>query len=339
MGFSGPASQTVVGNQVRVSEPLACHARYHESHLLDRVGVPHVVASSELGHVPVQVLRADLVEGAEVSPFEQGPKRFNTVRMRLPPDILTNRVTHSLMIRERMVSQSVIGVNLGSGLHVLHDETAHGLGLGIRDNRGRYVLGGSIFDPCHGGLPNSSTSCQFLPLLVAHVLPLPAHVRLISFYGAGEAAGVYLCGLAQPCQHEPCGPLADPQFPVEPHGGHTLDVRHEQVDAHGPDSIGELGPFHDRPLTDREHGPLRAVSATVGHRLVLDVALDIERSAGGTMGTIRPSPLFDPLQRVSFVPELVRDLEQRESLPMGLSRCLLPCHLRPLPVPNCDSGI
>ena len=53
----------------------------------------------KLPDVTVQVLRADLMEGAFMSPLQDGPKGFDPVSMSHTPDILPNGVLNGLPIR------------------------------------------------------------------------------------------------------------------------------------------------------------------------------------------------------------------------------------------------
>ena len=48
--------------------------------------------AGKLTDVPIEVLRADLVEGASVSALQHGPETLHSVRVRLASDVLADRV-------------------------------------------------------------------------------------------------------------------------------------------------------------------------------------------------------------------------------------------------------
>ena len=50
------------------------------------------MASCELAHVAVQMLRADVVEGSHDAPVEQGPKALDAVRVGHASDVFTRAV-------------------------------------------------------------------------------------------------------------------------------------------------------------------------------------------------------------------------------------------------------
>ena len=60
-----------MGYQISVHEPLADHRGDDMLHLPDRIHLADVVTARELVHVALQVLRAQLVERALVSPLQK----------------------------------------------------------------------------------------------------------------------------------------------------------------------------------------------------------------------------------------------------------------------------
>lgn len=98
-----------------------------------------------------------------------------------------------------------------------------------------------------------------------------------------------------------------------------FDICSEEVDAYSPDSIREFCRFHDRALANGEHGPLRAVPATVSHGLVHDAALNVERSTFWAERAIRTHLLFKPLQNQFIVTKHVRNLEQSQTFSVSFS--------------------
>ena len=96
--------------------------------------------------------------------------------------------------------------------------------------------GRPVLDGGHCALAvRSASGTGFLQrpaLRVAHVGPLVAEVGFIHFNGTGEP--VIILRYARPCfpdpmQHEPCGFLADIQFPVQLHAGYRLQGSEAQV--------------------------------------------------------------------------------------------------------------
>ena len=65
------------------------HAQDHRAHLVLGVLLAHVVASCELRHVTIQMLRTHLVERPYMAALQHRPERLYTVRVNLLADILT----------------------------------------------------------------------------------------------------------------------------------------------------------------------------------------------------------------------------------------------------------
>ncbi len=69
------------------------------------------MASGELLHVAVKVLRAQLVERAGVRPLEQGPPALDAVGRHLTLDVFAQRVLDRVVVeREGLVSRRSVGV-------------------------------------------------------------------------------------------------------------------------------------------------------------------------------------------------------------------------------------
>ena len=60
------------------------------------------------------------------------------------------------------------------------------------------------------------------------------------------------------------------------HRADLFDVDRQKVSGNHPDLVAEIRALHHRSGLEREHRPIRTVAAAMGHRLVLDVALDVE---------------------------------------------------------------
>ena len=65
---SRPARQPIVSNEVMVAQPLPGHADSDRLHHVERVTGPDVVPSGELPDIAVQMLLAELVESALITP-------------------------------------------------------------------------------------------------------------------------------------------------------------------------------------------------------------------------------------------------------------------------------
>ena len=101
------------------------------AHLVEGVPGADVLPARELVDVPLEVLRTELVEGADIAPFEQRPERLDPVGVRLPPDILPDRVSDPLLVGEGPVNLGPIRVELGPRPNPIPDEALEGRPLGI----------------------------------------------------------------------------------------------------------------------------------------------------------------------------------------------------------------
>ena len=61
---------------------------------------------------------------SRVRPLQQAPKRRHTIGVSLAPDVLSDRVLHRFVVRQDVVGQCVVGVNLGLGsVGMLHNKS------------------------------------------------------------------------------------------------------------------------------------------------------------------------------------------------------------------------
>ena len=126
------------------------------------------------------------MEGAHVSTLQHGPEALHPVGVGLSPDILSNAVLDGFMIRQNVIDQGVVGVDLGIGSRVLHDESDHGFRFGIGDDLSRDFLSHPVLDPCNSRLAHWPTPFQLGSLGFAHVPTLAAHVGFVHFHRTGE---------------------------------------------------------------------------------------------------------------------------------------------------------
>ena len=143
--------------------------------------------ASELGNVPLQVLRADLVEGAFVGAFQHRPEGLDAVRVRHAVNILADRVLDALVVVPRfknIVDRRIVRVDLRAVLRVGRDKPRRVRDVGSGNVTGPDFVGLAVFHADHGSLAVSAApgASQFLPLAVGHVPTLAAKVRFISLY-------------------------------------------------------------------------------------------------------------------------------------------------------------
>ena len=273
------------------------------------------------------MLWADLVEDPTLRSFQQAPEGLNAVRVGLAPDILANRVLDRFVVRQGMVGQGVIGVDLGPRLHVFHDEAAHGLALGVGDNLSLDAVGGPVFHSGHGCLTYGTSACQGLPLLVVLVLPFATHVGLVNLDRTGERSTVFSPGPSLPdaVEHEPGGGLADADITVELHAGNALEAGQFQVDGNGPFAQGNLGVSQCRPGSDAKVLP--AVGAPVRHGFSVGSLFGPHASTMAAAPIPVPELIFKPFGRSRFIGEHFQQLNDRNALSVCFSKGLV---FRPL---------
>ena len=102
-----------VGYEVPVHQPLSDHAGNGLAHHGICVARPHVVAGREFVDIPMQVLRADVVESPVVAPLQGGPEGLDPVHVRLIPDIFGNLVADRLVVEgHAFVARTLVSVDL-----------------------------------------------------------------------------------------------------------------------------------------------------------------------------------------------------------------------------------
>ena len=262
------------------------------------------------------------MENPAVSPFQKTPEALNAVGVSLSPNILTNRMLDRFMVRQSMIGERVIGVDLRSRRNVLHDESAHGLTCGIGNNFGLNLIAGPVFDPGYGCFSNRPASCQFgLPLL-AHVPAFSSHVGFIYFYRTRKGLTIFAGVPTFPdaVEHEPGGRLTDSDVPAEFHTADTLEAGEFQIDGNGPFSQRKVGFCNWGSSPDAE--VFAAVPAMVRHRLAVRNLTGGDTATVSTAPLLRPEGLLKPSGGDVFAREHFRDLEERDSFPVGFSRSL-----------------
>ena len=283
-----------------------------------------VVLAGKLPNVPIKMLRADLVERAGVRPLQHRPERLNPVRVSLPADVFGDGVTDRFMLPlDAPVGRSVIGVDRGIFLGVFLDEILQRLGIGLGNDLGADLVRVPVLHADDRRLTDRAPARarQFLPLGVAHVLPLAAHVGLVDLHRAvkGLFVAIFAPRLADAMQHEPRRALRDANIPMQLHAGDGLEGRDAQVDRDGPLAQRDVRPRHRRAGADGEVGA--AALAPVGHRLGVRDFLRLGAAALRAVATIFPNDRLEPLCGGFLGREHVHQLHDGHPLAMALSRC------------------
>ena len=262
------------------------------------------------------------MEGSGVRPLQQAPEGLHAAGVGLAPDVLTNRVLDGFMVGKRMVGQGVIGVDLGAGFDVLHDELAHGLGLGVGDDPSGDLVAVPVLHPGHGGLSNRTGTRQLLPLGVAHVPAFATHVGFVHLNRAGEGRSVSVPGpgFADTMQHEPRRGLPDSDIPSQFHGGNALEAGDFQVDGNGPLAELDVAMRQGRSRADAEVLP--AVSAAVRHGLSVRNVMSVNTPTVTTTPLSVPERFLKPFGGRFLIGKHLQQLHNRDAFPVGLARCL-----------------
>ncbi len=70
----GAAPQFIISVQGRIGQPPPAHATRQNAHPIERVPAPDIVATGEIGDIPLQMLPDHLVIHAAVRPLQHGPE-------------------------------------------------------------------------------------------------------------------------------------------------------------------------------------------------------------------------------------------------------------------------
>ena len=76
----------------------------------------------ELLHIPLKVLRRELVERADVGALEHGPETLNAVRVGLSPNILGHAMLDRFVVRKSLIGDHFARVDRGVRSRMLNHE-------------------------------------------------------------------------------------------------------------------------------------------------------------------------------------------------------------------------
>ena len=197
--------------------------------------------------------------GSLEAALQQRPEILHTVDMDLTSHVclsLVNEVMHEAPLQAVVVGYRVIGVDLGSVLHVFKNLILQGLALDVRHDGSANFAETPVKDALHDGLvevrPERIDAVLRLGVAV-HVLNLAADERLVNFnFGLRPAhlrrrakRTIVQCS-AEPLKHEPCRLLGNAKCAVNLHARHAILA----VDQH-PEARHPLVEANRRILKDR----------------------------------------------------------------------------------------
>ena len=116
------------------------------------------MSAGKFVHVSVQMLGAHVMKSALIASFEQRPKGFDPIGMRLPVYILPNAVVQGGMVRHSIIYGAFVGIELGLFIYKFSYKLLYIFCIGRSHYFCSYFIGRSIFDPCHGNFSHRSMS-------------------------------------------------------------------------------------------------------------------------------------------------------------------------------------
>lgn len=299
-----------------VWQAAAEHAFGYLSHLLDGVAAADILPGGELGHVALDVLLADVVVGAVVTPLEIGPETLDSVGVDLAPDILAFGVIDAAVdvsvFRQVGVKGAGVGVNGRALFDILADKASDFRFVGIHDLRSD--LAASLNNADNGDFVGRSGAGLFVGVLVVF---LAADISLVDFDRAVQPV-VQLPGLADALAQIPAGFLSNAQLAGQASRGSALNAGSGDIDGGQPLLVIKLGLGHNRLGTDAE--VLATVLAAVRHDRVADQA-DAVAVAVGAAGIGAPAPSLE-LPPGGFVVRVhLHELEDADLDPLHTYHC------------------
>ena len=269
-------------------------------------------ASGELVQVPMQVLTCHPVIDAVVAALEQGPEPLDAVGVDRAAHVLARSAVHRVVsvLPQLPIGTGPVRVHRGTRLDRILHESSQSLGIRCR-NRLRCHIAATLLGTHNRRLADgSATGLEFLRFVLVPLLA--SAVNLVDLDDAAERRLAVPEHLADSLEHVPCGLLRDAQLAMQLHAGDPLDVGRRHVERNSPCLIAELAGLHDRSLADAE--PLAAVLAGVRHGRMGRAMSVVAGTAVRAGRPVLPAQFLKPPFRRRVVRELVKQLDDRDSL-------------------------
>ena len=262
------------------------------------------------------------MKGSGMRPLEHGPEGLYAVGVSLASNVLSNRVPDRFVIRQDVVGESVIRIDLGvRSFGVLHDEAAQRLALGVGDNCGLDLVGRPVLDPSHGHLTHRPTARKSLSLFGAHIPAFSPDIGFVNFDRASERRGAIRTGpgFADAMQHEPRRRLPYSDIPAQLLARNALEAGNFQVDSHDPLAEIDVAMGERRSGSDAE--VFAAVPAMVRHGLSVRHVMGVVAPTVAAIPVTAPEGVLEPLCGRILIGKHIHQLHNREAFSMGFTVC------------------
>lgn len=215
--------------------------------------MPVIVAELELGNIQVQVLFADLVEGADAAAFDQRPEAFDGLSVDRPNNVLFFVVVDGrvgIFFAEPGISGPLVGAKQADFMrNSFTNESGQCRGADVLDHAANNVAF-TPYSADNGGLAGTdSAASTLLPaaLVLVSVAHLAADESLINLDNAAKLFDVLDQRSPDFMAHEPSGFVG-----AEAHIAHNLERAHSLfADQH---QMGDFEPISERLVCVLEYG-------------------------------------------------------------------------------------
>lgn len=245
--------------QPRVCEPLAVHSADEGIQPRQRV-ILHlaiVQAEGDFIDVPSKMFGRDVMPSSDHAPLEDGPDRFDGVRVDAAFGVLAFAVVDAAMVEPKAV-QPVVALRLiradqRTGLHMSVDGPMQRPCVRRVDNHCA-SLAAALTEAQNGNLADATASRVQL-LVSVFVLLQTADKALIHFDDSREPialASLPGASLTETAKHEPCRLLRDADLLRHLHRTDSLPRRHYEVHCVNPLVKRNMRPLENRCRANRE---------------------------------------------------------------------------------------
>lgn len=274
-------------------------------------GNPVVVSEVELGKVAVQMLLADMVEGAGDAALQDREVTLDGVGVNVATDIFLDAVVDGLMAEvpvHMAVLPSIVGDEQGLVIDLGHEDRAES-GRGNAGDVMRTDVTIALDQGEDSLLTPTATELLGGALAPMPVLLLAADEGLVGFDGLAlstkRTKATFLHGFADAMRHEPSGLEGNAQGPVKLVGADALLAGANKVDRDQPITHGDMAGLEDGPDLDGKGLAARIALVEpdpVG--LALEFARPINRAAMRADAPIRPDMRLDVGVSGGFIVEV-----------------------------------